>query len=109
MELILKDSGNREIAICKELTKINETIFRGNLKNIIEAIENNKVNLRGEFTVVVGSEGKKQNKSINKTIITQTSNLLKKNTLTETVEIVHKLTKISKNDIYQMALKLKNG
>ena len=57
---------------------------------------------------MVGSTGKKQNKSINKTIMTQTSNLLKKNTLTETVEIVHKLTKISKNDIYQMALKLKN-
>ena len=34
--------------------------------------------------------------------------ILKKYTLTETVEIVHKLTNISKKEIYKMTLELKN-
>jgi len=34
--------------------------------------------------------------------------ILKKYTLTETVEIVHKLSNISKKDIYKMALEFKN-
>ena len=55
------------------------------------------------------SELKKRELKINDLIKKQTKKLIKKFTLTETVEIVHKLSNISKKYIYQMALKLKNG
>ena len=41
--------GNRQIAICREMTKIYEEIFRGTLMNAIDHF----VNPRGEFTLVI--------------------------------------------------------
>ena len=113
LEFISQNSKNIEIAVCKELTKINEMVFRDNVKNIIDKIINNKINLKGEFTLIVGSKENKQNRSISDIVISdivksQTSKLLKKYTLTETVEIVHKLSNISKKEIYKMTLNLKN-
>ncbi len=108
LELLLKNSKNREIVLCKELTKINETIIRGNIKNIIDKIINKKINLKGEFTLIIAGLDKGVENIINDSIKKQTKKLIKKYTLTETVEIVHKLSNISKKDIYQMTLKLKN-
>ena len=108
LELALKNSKNREVAVCKELTKINEKIVRGSIKNIIDKIINKEINLKGEFTLIIGSKKEKRKEKINDSIKKQTKKLIKKYTLTETVEIVHKLSNISKKDIYQMALKLKN-
>jgi 16S rRNA (cytidine1402-2'-O)-methyltransferase len=108
LELLLKNSKNREIVLCKELTKINETIIRGNIKNIIDKIINKKINLKGEFTLIIAGLEKRAENIINDSIKKQTTKLIKKYTLTETVEIVHKLSNISKKDIYQMALKIKN-
>ena len=108
LELVLKNSKNREIAVCKELTKINEKIVRESIKNIIDKIINKEINLKGEFTLIIGSEKEKRKEKINDLIKKQTKKLIKKYTLTETVEIVHKLSNISKKDIYQMTLKLKN-
>ena len=108
LKLIHINSKNIEVAICKELTKINEAVFRGNIKNIIDKIINNEINLKGEFTLVIGSDKTMLKRIINDKIRKQTLKILKKYTLTETVEIVHKLSNISKKDIYKMALELKN-
>ena len=108
LELISVSSKNREISICKEMTKINEAVFRGNAKNLIDKIITNKINLRGEFTLVIGNEETNYKKNITDIVKKQTLKLLEKYTLTETVKIVHKLSNISKKDIYQMALKIKN-
>ena len=108
LELIIKHSKDREIALCKELTKINEIIIRGSIKNIIDKIIDKEINLKGEFTLIIAGEKEEGRNIINDSIKKQTKKLIKKYTLTETVEIVHKLSNISKKDIYQMALKLKN-
>ena len=47
--------GDRKIAVCRELTKLYEEIFRGNLSDAIQNFVNNKP--RGEFVLVL--EGKK--------------------------------------------------
>ena len=108
LELIYINSKNIDVAICKELTKINEAVFRGNIKIIINKIINNEINLKGEFTLVVRNNKMASKKTINDEIRKQTYKILKKYTLTETVKIVHKLSNISKKDIYKMALKIKN-
>ena len=108
LEILVKNSQNPKIAVCKELTKKNEAIFRDNLKNIIKKITKKEINLKGEFTLVLDFINNNSKKTINDAIKTQILKLLKKYTLTETVEIVHKLSSISKKDIYQMSLKLKN-
>jgi 16S rRNA (cytidine1402-2'-O)-methyltransferase len=46
-------NNNLKIVVCRELTKKFETIYRGNIKEIIEKIKNDKI--KGEFVVVINS------------------------------------------------------
>ena len=108
LELVHINSKNIEVAICKELTKINESVFRGNVKKMIDKITNNEINLKGEFTLIIGNSKRTSKITIEDKIRKQALKILKKYTLTETVEIVHKLSNISKKDIYKMAIELKN-
>ena len=108
LELVHMNSKNIEVAICKELTKINESVFRGTIKKMIDKITNKEINLKGEFTLIIGNNKKALKITIEDKIRKQALKILKKFTLTETVEIVHKLSNISKKDIYKMALELKN-
>ena len=68
------------------------------------------INLKGEFTVVLGGDEKdsKDRTIVDYKIQIELIKLLKKYRLTEAVKIVHKLTGISKKNIYEMAIKLKN-
>ena len=108
LELVHMNSKNIEVAICKELTKINESVFRGTIKKMIDKITNKEINLKGEFTLIIGNNKKALKITIEDKIRKQALKILKKYTLTETVEIVHKLSNISKKDIYKMAIELKN-
>ena len=108
LRLVHINSKNIEVAICKELTKINESVFRGNVKKMIDKITNNEINLKGEFTLIIGNTKRASKITIEDKIRKQALKILKKYTLTETVEIVHKLSNISKKDIYKMAIEIKN-
>ena len=103
---VLKD---RKIAVCKEITKINERTFIGIPSKVINEIENERKNIRGEFVVIVEGNKKKSKKNqiINSEIEKQISKLLEKFSLTDVVEIVHKFSYFGKKQIYKMALKLK--
>ena len=99
----------RKIAVCKEITKLNEKVFIGSPKKILAEIEKEAKNKLGEFVIVV--EGKKKPSKINDFINTEIeheiSKLLEKFSLTDVVEIVHKISYIGKKEIYKKALKLK--
>ena len=45
---------NRKIVVCRELTKQFETIHRGNIEDVLEKVENDKI--KGEFVVVVSGK-----------------------------------------------------
>ena len=107
LKILLDAKINRKVAVCKELTKKNEWVFRGYIKKIIDEINIDKSNLKGEFTLLIQGKEKKTKITIQTTTETQIKKLLKKFSLTEVVEIVHKLTDISKKEIYKKALQLK--
>jgi len=109
LETIQKILKNRQISVCKELTKLNEKIFRGNAKEILEKIKQNKKNILGEFVILVEgtSEKSKDLEKINSLVDEQIKKLLKKYSLTDVVSIVHKLTNISKKIIYKKVLEQK--
>lgn len=48
------DKKDRQIVICRELTKKFETIYRGSIKQVIQQLKNDESNLKGEFVVLVG-------------------------------------------------------
>jgi 16S rRNA (cytidine1402-2'-O)-methyltransferase len=52
-ELSIIDS-TREIVVLKELTKLNETIYRGNINHIIDAIS--KSTIKGEFIIIINGK-----------------------------------------------------
>ena len=96
----------RKISVCKEITKKNEKIFRGNAENIIKLISLDNKSLKGEFVIVIEGKKIKAQKRPDIEIQQQMKKLLKKYSLTEVVQIVHKLTHISKKEIYKTALLL---
>lgn len=107
LKILLDAKINRKVAVCKELTKKNEWVFRGYIKKIIDEINIDKSNLKGEFTLLIQGKERKTKITIQTTTETQIKKLLKKFSLTEVVEIVHRLTSISKKEIYKKALQLK--
>lgn len=52
LEEVKKTLGNREVCVVKELTKLHEEIYRFNLSDLDKA----KIDLRGEFVVLVSKE-----------------------------------------------------
>jgi 16S rRNA (cytidine1402-2'-O)-methyltransferase len=42
------------VVVCRELSKMHETVYRGDIKEIIDKIKNNRDDQKGEFVVVLG-------------------------------------------------------
>ena len=100
--------GNRSISICKELTKVNEFIFRGNPGIVKNKILEDKENIKGEFVAVIDRQTSKNHDFDNIDLYKdELKKMAKKFSLTDIVEIVHKFTKINKSKIYKWLLDLK--
>jgi len=53
LEELYKAAGDREIVVCRELTKMFETIYRGKLSSLTEELK--KTTPRGEYVIVISS------------------------------------------------------
>lgn len=63
LALIEEQLGNRNIALCRELTKRYEEFIRGNVLEVIEWASNGEV--RGEFCIIIeGSSGAQQQEEV---------------------------------------------
>ena len=105
LENIIPD---RSISLCKELTKVNEFVFRGISKKIKNMILKDKESVKGEFVVVIDRQISKNQDSDEIDLYKyEIERMTEKFSLTDIVEIVHKFTKINKNKIYKWLLKLR--
>ncbi len=50
---IFSHFGDREAAICRELTKLNETITKAPLSKLIQMVDSGEIPQKGEFAIVV--------------------------------------------------------
>ena len=100
--------NNPFFVICRELTKINETIYRGHYEEII-----NEITTKGEFVVIVDSHVKDQIKPklfTNQEIINmvdETINTIKEISLKNACKIISSKIKISTSLIYNIYIKNK--
>ena len=108
LKLIIEKNIQNKISVCKEITKKNEQIFRGNAIKIIDLISVDIKLSKGEFVIVIGGSKKTIDSSVNDENKKQIKKLLTKYSLTEVVQIVHKLTNISKKEIYKTTLIIKD-
>ena len=96
--------NDRKIMIAKEITKIHEFFYRGDVKSITIF----KKPLKGELTVVI-SEKKLETKVDNTNIIVnKVKKYLKKYSLKDTVELISKMEGTNKKKVYDICLKIKN-
>ncbi len=95
--------SGRKLLIAKEVTKIHETFHRED----VDKIKMFKSHIKGELTIVI-SEKKIKDKSFNENEIKiKARELLKKYTLKDVVELLHKTENGNKKKIYQICLSLK--
>lgn len=50
----VKRSPVTSIVVCRELSKMHETVYRGEIENLIEKIKDNIDDQKGEFVVIIG-------------------------------------------------------
>ena len=95
--------GDRKIAICRELTKIHEEVFRGRISQAIEHFAQPK----GEFTLVINGNKKETKPQLTPDIEQQLHNMRQSGLTTkEVVAKVASETGLSKKELYQAWLKL---
>ncbi len=101
--------GDREVALARELTKLFEQIFRGTLKQLHEWLLADKHHQKGEFVLVLsGYQG-----DISLTGSAMDSEqllkiLIKELPVKQAASIAAKVSGLSKNEAYKLALSLKN-
>jgi len=95
--------GDRKIAVCRELTKIHEEVFRGTISQAIEHF----TELRGEFTLVVEGRGGKDKPQLTEDVERQLHNMRQSGgTAKEAIAKVSKETGLSRKELYRAWLKL---
>jgi 16S rRNA (cytidine1402-2'-O)-methyltransferase len=110
LELLSEEIEHRIIAVCKEITKLNEKVFIGPPHEVLKKFTENTKNSLGEFVIVVDVDEitKIHKDEVSKEVKDVIYRLLKKFSLTDTVEIVHKIVSIGKKEIYKKALEIQN-
>ena len=96
----------REILICREITKFHEEYIRSSLDNL----DNLTISKKGEVTVIIS-----ENKNVQKKLIElkesdkkKIKKLLKTKTVKDVVEIICSEKKIQKKAVYSFCLEIKN-
>jgi 16S rRNA (cytidine1402-2'-O)-methyltransferase len=110
LELLVIELADKRIAVCKEITKLNEKVFVGFPEEVLKKFKQDSKNSLGEFVLVI--EGVDNPKKQEIGLLPETKDiikkLLKKFSLTDTVEIVHKIGNIGKKELYKNALDIQN-
>ena len=98
--------SNRKIMVCREMTKFFEEYIRSDV-NILEPFKSDP---KGELTVVISEKVKEKNSSI---ILKESDKkniqkLIKKLSIKDITDLISQNTNVSKKEIYNYCLKLKN-
>jgi len=103
LEDILGVFGDRRIAVCRELTKIHEEVYRGTISEAVRHF----TEPRGEFTLIIQGKGSKEIPQLTEDIEKQLQQMfLAGATAKEAVAAIAGETGLKKKELYQTWLKL---
>jgi 16S rRNA (cytidine1402-2'-O)-methyltransferase len=98
--------GAREAAICKELTKLHETVTRGRLDALAAELSQSETP-KGEFVVVVAPPAEDADEPSDEKIEEQLGKALKLESFRDAVRSVAEVLNVSRARVYELGLKLK--
>ncbi len=103
-KLLTEFFADREILICRELTKIHETFYRGKVSDI------NKFNFnpKGEVTVIISEINNKEKEDLDESDKKKIKKIIKHKSVKDIVRILSQEKNISKSKIYNYCLQIKN-
>lgn len=100
---------NRTVALCREMTKTFETIYRCTVSELIEHFKAHEDEVRGEFVLVVGPhESNEQDDELSNAAKKALAKMIDSMKVKEACQVVSDLTGESKNKLYAYALSLKD-
>jgi len=103
---LLEIFGDRRIAVCRELTKIHEEVFRGTISEAIQHFQSP----RGEFTVVIEGKTETEKPVITGEIESELRHCIQSGTRAkEAIAIISSKTGLSRKELYQVWLNIKEG
>ena len=104
MKNILETLGDRKIAVCRELTKMYEEVFKGTISDAISHF----TEPRGEFTLVIEGDTEKAEPQITEDIEGQLHNMRESGlSAQEAISKISKETGLSRKVLYRVWLKKK--
>ena len=110
LELLEEIYGSMQMVfIGLELTKLYETIYKENLNELLIQFRKEKHNLKGEFVIIIEGEKKDQKNSSNIEAENALRIMLNELSLNQSVKLVSQIFKMKKNEIYNLALGIKNN
>ncbi len=95
--------SGRKLLVAKEITKLHETFYRGE----IDKIDMFKTTVKGELTVVISEKNIKDKSFDEEKIIKKAKLYLNKYSLKDVVELLFNSEKVNKKKIYQICLNIK--
>jgi 16S rRNA (cytidine1402-2'-O)-methyltransferase len=99
---ILLTLGDRRLAVCRELTKLHEEIFRGTVSEAIKHF----TEPRGEFTLLIEGKGEKDKPQLTEAVARQLHHMyLSGTTAKEAIAMVAEDTGLSRKALYQAWLR----
>ena len=106
ISVIKKYFSDRKILICKEITKYYEEYFRLD----VSELDQKNISLKGEITLVLSGKFffNKASNNLNESDKIKISKLIKKLSIKEIVNFIKDGRNISKKEIYNYCLKIKN-
>ena len=112
MRLICEIFPNSEICLCNDMTKMYERIYRGTPTTVLEELNNNQNSEKGEYTLIINNLIEKNNKPKYNEEISLESKIVDymiKNSCTvkDSIKEISKKDNISKNELYNASLHLK--
>jgi len=98
--------SDRKILVCREMTKFYEEYIRTN----IDSLETFKSDPKGELTIVISERKKEKNSSITlkESDKKNIQKMIKKLSIKDITDLISQNTNVSKKEIYNYCLKLKN-
>ena len=98
--------SNRKILVCREMTKFYEEYIRTD----VETLEPFKSDPKGELTIVISEKVKEKNSSImlKESDKKNIQKLIKKLSIKDITDLISQNTNVSKKEIYNYCLKIKN-